>query len=219
MKRFCVIGLGKFGAQVASAFYNEGHEVTGIDNNKEKVQKIKDQCSVVILGDATDKDFLAVQGVAEMDAVVVSTGDRSHLSTLITYHLKELNVARIVVKAINEDHGMILKKVGADEVIHPEKDMALKVARSLSYPNILDFIPLADEVSITEVAPPASFVGQDLVSLDLRRKHHITIVAIKDVISDRFEVSPDPDHVIKDSDLLVILGRSEDVERALKSGN
>lgn len=218
MKRFCVIGLGKFGSQVASAFYNEGYEVTGIDNNKDRVQKIKDQSTVAILGDATDKDFLAAQGVADMDAVVVSTGDRSHLSTLITYHLKELEVSRIVVKAIDDDHGRILRKVGADEVIHPEKDMALKVARALSYPNILDFIPLTDEVSITEVAPPTSYLGRDLISLDLRRKYHITIIAIKDVISDKFDVSPHPEHVIKDSDLLVVMGRPEDVEKALKDG-
>jgi trk system potassium uptake protein TrkA len=219
MKKFCVIGLGKFGSQVASVFYNEGHEVTGIDNNRDRVQKIKDQCSVAILGDATDKEFLAAQGVVEMDAVVVSTGDRSHLSTLITLHLKELGVTRIIVKAINDDHGRILRRVGADEVIHPEKDMALKVARSLSYPNILDFIPLTEDVSITEVAPPTAYLGKDLISLDLRRKYQITIIAIKDVISDKFDVSPHPEHVIKDSDLLVVLGRPEDVEMALKEGN
>ena len=106
------------------------------------------------------------------DAVVVSTGERSHLSTLITLYLKELKVPRILVKAIDEDHGRILEKVGATEIIFPEKDMAVRTARSLSSPNVLEYIPLAEDYSITEVGPPAHFLGKTLIDLDLRRKHN-----------------------------------------------
>jgi len=216
MKRFCVIGLGNFGFHVATNLFRQGHEVVAIDTDREKVQRVQDHSSYAILGDAANKEFLKGQGIAEMDAVIVSTGERSHLSTLITLYLKELKVPRILVKAIDEDHGRILEKIGASEIIFPEKDMAVKVARSLASPNILEYIPLAEDFSISETAPPAHFIGKNLIELDLRKKFNVTIIGIKDVLTDEFNISPSPDHLIKDSDLLVMIGRSEDVERACR---
>jgi trk system potassium uptake protein TrkA len=214
-KKFCVIGLGNFGFHVVSTLYEQGHEVTAIDTDKEKVQSVKDICTYAILGDAASKEFLSAQGVNEMDAVVVSTGELSHLSTLITLYLKELKVRRILVKAIGEDHGRILERVGASDVIYPEKDMARRIAHSLSTPNILEFIPLAEEYSISESAPPKHFIGKTLIDLDLRRKFNITVIAIKDVLSDQFIPAPPPSHLIKDSDILIVIGKTEDVEKAL----
>ena len=185
-----------------------------IDADKEKVQRIQDHVSYAILADAGSKDFLAGQGIGEMAAVVVSTGERSHLSTLITLYLKELKVPRILVKAVNEDHGRILERVGATEIIFPEKDMARKVAHSLSHPNILEFIPLSEDTSITEAAPPSHFVGKNLIELDLRRRFNITVIGIKDVLTERFVTLPSPEYVIKDSDLLVLIGNQADVEKA-----
>lgn len=216
-KKFCVIGLGNFGRQVASTLYENGHEVVVIDSDKDKVQAIKNKCSYVIMGDASDKEFLDVQDLREMDAVVVSTGERSHLSTLITLYLKELKVPRILVKANNEDHGRILKKVGASEVIFPEKDMAIKVAHSLSSSNIIDFIPLAEEYTLTETAPPKHFIGKTLLELDLRKKFNLTVIAIKDVLRDQFIAVPPPEHLIKDSDALIIIGKKDDVNKVLET--
>jgi trk system potassium uptake protein TrkA len=216
MKRFCVIGLGNFGFHVARALYEDGHEVVAIDMDREKVQRVQDYVSYAILGDAASKDFLKGQGIGEMDAVVLSTGERSHLSTLITLYLKELKVPRILVKALDEDHGTILGKVGATDIIYPEKDMAVKTARSLSSPNILEFIPMAEDYSIIESAPPAHFVGKSLVDLDLRKKFNVNIIGIKDVLTDEFTVVPPATHVIKDSDLLILIGKSKDVENACK---
>ncbi len=216
MKRFCVIGLGNFGYHVASTLYAEGHEVIAVDLDREKVQRIKDHCSYAILGDAASKEFLRGQGIDEMQAVVVSTGERSHLSTLITLYLKELKVPRIVVKALDEDHGRILEKVGATDVIYPEKDMAIKAARNLTTPNILEYIPIAENFSITEVAPPKHMVGRSLVELDLRRKYNVTVIGIKDVLTDQFIALPPASQVIKDSDILVMIGKSEDIDRACR---
>ena len=216
MKSFCVIGLGNFGFHVARALYEDGHEVVAIDMDREKVQRVQDYVSYAILGDAASKEFLKGQGIGEMDAVVVSTGERSHLSTLITLYLKELKVPRILVKALDEDHGTILGKVGATDIIFPEKDMAVKTARSLSSPNILEFIPMAEDYSIIESAPPAHFVGKSLVELGLRKKFNVNIIGIKDVLTDEFTVVPPATHVIKDSDLLILIGKSTDVERACK---
>ncbi|WP_029909831.1 potassium channel family protein [Pelobacter seleniigenes] len=214
-KKFCVIGLGNFGFHIVSTLYQEGHEVIAIDLERDKVQAVKDICSYAILGDAANKDFLAAQGVQEMDAVVVSTGVRSHLSTLITLYLKELKVRRILAKAISEDHGRILARVGASDVIFPEKDMAVRIARNMSSPNILEFIPLAEEYSLSETEPPKHFLGKTLIDLDLRKKYQLTVIAIKDVLTDQFIPVPPPTYQIKNSDLLIILGKTSDIDRAL----
>ncbi|MDO3378444.1 potassium channel family protein [Geoalkalibacter halelectricus] len=215
-KRFGVVGLGNFGHHAARALYEEGHEVVAVDIDQDKIQRIRDYCTFAVAADAADREFLHAQGFAEMDAVVVSTGERSHLATLITLYLKELKVRNILVKAVSEDHGRILEKIGADEIIFPEKDMARKIARNLSTPNILEFVPLGEGYSITEAAPPASFIGKTLAELDLRRRHQITVIGIRDVLTGHFALLPPPDQVIKDSDLLVFIGRSEDIERVLK---
>jgi trk system potassium uptake protein TrkA len=217
MKRFCVIGLGNFGYHVARSLFEDGHEVVAIDMKQSKVQRIHEQVSYAIFADAANKDFLEGQGIGDMDAVIVATGDRSHLSTLITLYLKELNVPRILVKVNDEDHGQIVKKVGATEIIFPEKDMAEKTALSLSRPNILDFIPLAEEYSITETAPPAHFVGKSLLDLHLRKDYDITVIAIKDVLTGQFFTLPPANHIIKNSDMMVIIGKTEDIERACNS--
>lgn len=216
MGRYCVIGLGNFGFHVARTLYAEGHEVVAIDQDREKVQRVQEYTTYAIQGDAASKEFLKGQGIHEMDAVVLSTGERSHLSTLITLYLKELGVSRILVKALDEDHGRILEKVGASDIIFPEKDMAVRTAKGLGTPNVLEFIPLAEDYSITEAAPPVHFIGKSLIDLDLRRKYSVTIIGIKDVLTDTFIAVPPPTHVIKDSDLLIFIGKSEDVERACR---
>lgn len=214
-KKFCVIGLGNFGYHVTEALFMDGHDVIAIDSDREKVQAVKDICSYALLGDAGNKEFLASQGVQEMDAVVVSTGDRSHLSTLITLYLKELKVRRILVKAMNEDHGRILEKVGATNVIYPEKDMARRIARTMSTPNVLEFIPLAEEYSISETEAPKKFIGRTLADLDLRKKHEVTVIAIKDILTDQFFPAPPPTYVIKDSDVLILIGKTENIDKSL----
>ncbi len=219
MKRFCVIGLGNFGFHVAKTLFEDGHDVLAIDADHERVQRVKDFCDTALEADAANKEFLSSQGVHEVDAVVVSTGERSHLSTLITLYLKELKAKRIIVKALSEEHGRILEKVGASEVIYPEKDMAVRTARSLSIPNVLDFLALSEDVSISEAAPPKDFVGKNLVQLDLRRRSQVTVIAIKDLLTDQFIPAPPPDYVIKDSDLLVLIGRSVDIEKLLEKSS
>jgi len=213
MGRFCVIGLGNFGFHMARELYADNHEVIAIDMNRERVQRISNDSSYAILGDAANKEFLAGQGIAEMDAVIVSTGERSHLATLITLYLKELKVKNIVVKAVNEDHGRILDRVGAHEVIFPEKDMAVKIATNLSRPNVLDTLELGDNLTIAEIAPPASFIGKSLIELDLRKKHNINVIAIKDVLTDVSTTFIDPNHQLRDSDLLVLIGNPVDIEK------
>ncbi len=216
MKRFCVIGAGSFGFYVASNLYQDGHEVMVIDNNRTHIQQLQEQCSFAILADAADRDFLEAQGVAEMDAVVVAIGERSHAATLTTLFLKELGVKRILVKAINEDHGRILLKVGATDIINPEKDMAFKTACNLTNPNILDMLSMTGDYTLNELEPPKSFIGKNLLDLHLRKKYDVFVLGIKDVLTDQFTLLPPPERLIRDSDLLLIFGQKEGIQRAIE---
>ena len=214
-RKFCVIGVGNFGFHVAAALFEDGHEVVAVDTDREKVQAVRDHCTYALQGDAAQRGFLEANGLREMDAVVVSTGERSHLSTLITLYLSEMKVPSILVKALDEDHGRILRSVGATQLIFPEKDMARKVASNLSRPNVLEYIALAAEYSLTENIPPLHFVGKTLVELDLRRRFNVNVVAIRDVMRNRFIPVPTPDYRIKDSDLLLMIGKTSDLDAAL----
>ena len=213
MKRVVVIGLGIFGFHVAKELYEKGIQVIAIDKSKEVIQKIKDFSSKAVVADAREKEVLEAIGIQEDDIVIVSFGEDLSASTLLTLHLKELNVKRIIVKAPNEDHKRILQKVGATEVIIPEKEMAAKVARSLISPNVIDYIPVSEDYNISEIAPPASFLGKSIAQLNLRNKYHIEVIAIRDVLSDRITLIPPASSVIKDSDILVVIGKDPDIQK------
>jgi len=213
MKRFAVIGLGNFGFHAARALFEDGNEVVAIDADKGRVQAIDPYCTEAVVLDATDKDALKSLGLENMDGVIVSTGTKISTSILICLHLQENGVKKILAKALDEDHEKILKRVGATEIIHPERDMALRVSRGLSRPNILDFIPLADEFDLVQVGPPREFIGKSLKELNLRAKYSVHIIAIKELVPENFLLVPPANFVIKDSDILIMLGKSEDIRR------
>jgi len=213
MKRVVVVGLGIFGFNLAKELFQKGLEVIAIDKNKEVIQKIKDFCTKAILADPTDKEVMEAMGIQPDDVVVISFGEDLAAGTLMTLHLRELNVKNIIVKAPNEDHKRILEKVGATEVIIPEKEMAGKVAKSLISPNVLDYIPLSQEYTICEIAPPPSFVGKTIGAIQLRKKHHIGLIASRDVLTDQIQMIPSADFMIKDSDILVVIGKEEDIQK------
>jgi trk system potassium uptake protein TrkA len=212
-KKFAVIGIGNFGFHVAKTLFAEGNDVISLDLDQDMVQKIMPFCSQAIIGDATQKEMLSTLGLEEMDAVIVSMGDNSSASTLITLYLKELEVKRIVVKATNEDHGKILRNVGATDVIYPEKDMAEKVAHGLSTPDILDYFPMSGDYIIAEIAPVGDFVGKTLAELQLRSKYNVNVIGIKELVPENFVFVPPADFVIKDSDTLLVIGRNEDIKK------
>lgn len=216
MGRFGVIGLGNFGFHVAKTLYEEGHEILAVDADRDQVQRVKDFTTVAMVGDAASKEFLSTHGFADVAAAVVSTGERSHIATLITLYLKELKVPRIYVKAISEDHGRILEKIGATDIIFPEKDMAIRTARQIATPNIIEHIPLGDDYSITEASPPRKFIGKSIIELDLRNRYRVTVLGIRDVLTDEFIPLPPPQRLIRDSDILVLAGRPDDLEEACR---
>ena len=213
MKKFAVIGLGNFGFHVAKSLFEDGNEVVAIDGDKTRVQAIDPYATEALIMDATEKETLKSLGLENMDGAIISTGTNISISILICLYLNEIGVKKIIAKAIDEDHAKILKRVGATEIIHPERDMALRVSRNLSRPNVLDFIPLAEDYDLVQVDPPRDFIGKSLKDLNLRAKHNVHVIAIKELVPDNFVLAPTADFVIKDSDILVMLGKAVDIKR------
>lgn len=213
MIKFAIIGLGSFGSNVAKTLYERGHEVLTIDKDKDKIEAAKSFSSHAVLMDSADKDSLEAIGIREIDVIVVSLGPEMEASILTVLHLHELGVKRIVAKALTEDHAKILDAVGATEVIYPEKDMAIRTALKLTSPNILECLPLLSGISIQEIAPPEKFIGKSLRDLDLRNKYGIQVIAVRELVPERTVYVPKADFVIKDSDVLIVMGDEKKLEK------
>jgi trk system potassium uptake protein TrkA len=211
--RVFVIGLGIFGFNIVKELYENGFEVVAIDKNKIAVQGIRDHATKAIVADGTDKDIVDRVGIQEEDTVIISFGEDLAASTLITLNLKQHKIKNIIVKAPNEEHMMILEKVGANHVIIPEKEIAHKVARGIISPNVLDYLPLSDDYTIFEMAPPESFLGKSIGELQLRTKYHIEVIAVRELITDQFFMVPPADFVIKDGEVLLVVGKEADIKR------
>jgi trk system potassium uptake protein len=213
MKKVVVIGLGIFGFNIMKALYESGIDVIAIDKNKDAVQRARDYSTKAVVADGIDREVMEMIGIQEDDTVIISFGEDLAASTLITLHLKQMKIKNIIVKAPNEEHKLILEKVGATEVIIPEKEIAGKVAKSLISPNVLDYLPLSDDYMIFEMAPPNSFLGKTIAELQLRGKYHIEVIAVRDVVSDRLHMVPAADFVIKDGEVLIVVGKDKDIKK------
>jgi trk system potassium uptake protein TrkA len=215
--KFAVIGLGSFGSNVAKTLYEKGHEVLAVDKDKAKIEEMKIFVSDAVHMEAAAKENLEALEIQDMDVVVVSLGPEMEASILTVLYLKELGAERIVAKALTEDHGKILDAVGATEVIYPEKDMAIKTALRLSNPNVLEYLPLLSGIDIQEIAPPEKFIGKSLRDLDLRNKYGIQVIAIKEIIPEKTTYIPTADFIIKDSDILIMMGEQEQLDKINRS--
>jgi len=216
MKQVGIIGLGNFGYHLARELFQKGHEVIAVDIKKAIVQRAKDLVTEAILADATDKETLESIGLAQADCCVVCIGTPMEASIMVTLHLKEMNVADLRAKAVSAEHGRILKKIGADEVFFPEKDMALNMANRIHNPNMIDYLPFIEGYSLAELAPPKSFIGKSLKELDLINQYNTQVVAIKQIIPDELVMIPTAGFRVKDSDLLIVLGPEEALEKIRK---
>jgi trk system potassium uptake protein TrkA len=213
--KFAVIGLGSFGANVAKTLYEKGNEVLAVDKDKEKIEEVKTFVSHAVHMDAADKENLLALGIQDMDVVIVSLAPEMESSILTVLYLHEIGAGRIVAKALSEDHAKILNAVGATDVIFPEKDMAIKTALRLSNPNVLEYLPLLSGIGIQEIAPPEKFIGKSLKQLDLRNKYGIQIIAIKGIIPEKTTYIPAADFVIKDSDILIVMGEDKQLSKLM----
>ncbi len=204
MKSYLVIGLGRFGAEVAKKLCQLGCEVLAMDTSSLLVQQIAQEVTHAVVGDAQDKDVLKSLGARNFDCAVVAIGGSLAASVLATMNLKELGVPKIVCKAHDETHRQVLLKLGADQVVIPEQENAIRLARSLSANNVLDYIELSSDYGIIEVPAPKSWIHKTLRELNVRAKLGVNILAVKQ--DGEINVGPSADYSISQGDILVVLG-------------
>jgi trk/ktr system potassium uptake protein len=205
-----VVGLGRFGGQVAASLVRLGHEVLGIDENEHIVQKWSDRLTHVVQADATDEEVLRQLGVSDVDRAIVGIGTDIEASVLTVLALTEVGVREIWAKAITAKHGKILSAVGADHVIYPEAAMGERVAHLIAS-QMLDFIEFDDGYAIAKVQAPEEAVGRTLGESRLRSKYGITVVGVKMTGNDFTYAQPDT--TVYGGALLIVAGKTPDVER------
>jgi trk system potassium uptake protein TrkA len=207
-RKFAVIGLGRFGAAMATTLISLGQDVVGIDSDPERVQELSDVVPNLLILNASDPKALQEAGVGEVDVAVISIGTNVESSLLIVMGVKEMGVKSIVAKSTTEVHGRILERLGVDRVIYPERESATRMAHSLVVPNVIDYISLSSDFSIIEIPAPEMFVGKSLRSIDLRAKHGLTLIAVKRVVDGKTttNVSPPADEEIRSGDTLALVG-------------
>ncbi|MDR7250743.1 MULTISPECIES: potassium channel family protein [Bacillus] len=210
-KEFAVIGLGRFGGSICKALSEEGLEVLAMDLNEDRVNEYAQIASHAVIGDSTDEAVLKNLGMRNFDHVIVAIGENIQASILTTIILKELGVKLVTVKAQNDYHEKLLNKIGADRVVHPERDMGKRIAHKIITNNVIDYLELSDEYGLIEVEANGYLENQSLLDLDIRARYQINIVAIKrekDVI-----ISPLAHEQIQKNDILIVIGSMKDIAR------
>ena len=214
MKSYIVIGLGRFGTEVARQLFKHGCEVLDIYRNPYLVNQVSNDVTHAVVGDARDKGVLRALGAAEFECAIVAIGGNLGDSVLATMNLKELGVPLIVGKAHDETHRQVLLKLGADRVVIPEKENAARLARSLASPNVLEYIELSDEYGIIEVPAPKRWQSKTLKELNVRAKLGVNIIAVKR--DNQINVSPAADYMIMEGDIMVVLGDTDALKTVQK---
>lgn len=215
MKSFVIVGLGRFGTETALQLSAAGCEVLAVDNSGDLVQQVSDRVTQAVVADARDKEVLRALGVKDFDCAVVAIGNSLADSVLATMNLKELGIPYIICKAYDETHKEVLKKLGADKVVIPEKEQAARLAKSLSSRNVLDYIELSEDYGIIEVPAPKSWQEKSLMELNVRAKLGVNILAVKR--EGHITVSPAADFRIALGDVLVVLGGSAALKAVQKA--
>ncbi|HWP35640.1 MAG TPA: TrkA family potassium uptake protein [Thermodesulfobacteriota bacterium] len=210
MAFFGVIGLGRFGSNVARALYERGEEVLALDRDPERVEEVRPFVSQAVVADCRDREALAAAALGDADAAVVSVGQEMEASILATLYLKELGVRKIVAKALTADHAKVLRRLGATEVVFPERDMAYRLAERLSLPNVFEHFAVAEGFSAAELLAPAPLAGRTLREAELRRRYGVTVVALRKQ-GGGVIVAPDGSERIEPGDVLVVIGPDEQI--------
>jgi trk system potassium uptake protein TrkA len=226
-KIFAVVGLGTFGSAVALELAKRGYEVFACDRDSDKIEELGSELANAVELDATDEKSLRDAGLDEVDTALVSFGDSIADSLLVTMLLKEIGVREVVVKVSDERHARLVKRIGADRVIYPERDMAVRLVENLLSPRIFEFIELSDEYNLVEIAAPKKMIGKKLAGLNLRKRFDVNVIAIKSKIpvvnkkgvpdiEEKFNIAPGAEDEIREGDNLIILGKEKDITKLKK---
>ena len=210
MKSYLVVGLGRFGSSVAVKLQELGNEVLVIDNSEDQVQRIADRVTYAVVGDASDESVLRSLGAENFDCGIVAIGGDLSASILITLNLKALGVPQVICKAPNEQQKRALEKIGADRVVIPEHEMAVKLAQNLVSASVLDYVELSRDCGLAEIRVPAVWAGKTLRELDIRAKFGVTVAALRSAGGD-ITVLIGPEYRLKTDDELIVVGRNDDL--------
>lgn len=213
MKSFAVIGIGRFGASVARELFQRGNEVLVVDNDEDAVQRIKDEVTHAVVGDATEESVLRAIGARNFDCAIVSIASDIQDSVLVTLLLKEMGVKFVIAKSQSKLHTKVLERIGADKVVFPEMDMGQRLAQTLSNDSIIDFIELSPDFSIVEIVPPAKWLGQTLADLNVRARFGVNVLAIRGDDGHIITISPSADQIINAGDVLIVVGENSTIEQ------
>ncbi|KYG89344.1 TrkA family potassium uptake protein [Metasolibacillus sp. FSL H7-0170] len=213
-KEFVVIGLGRFGGSIVRELVSLGANVMAIDSTSERVDEYAQIATQAVVANTTDESVIKSLGLWNFEHVIVAIGEDIQASILTTLILKEHGVPQITVKAQNDYHEKVLRKIGADFVVHPERDMGIRIANNMMSTSVLDYLELSDEYSIMEIKASDKIAGHSLIDLDIRAQYGINIVGIKR--DETIIVSPMPQDPILLGDILLIIGADVDINRFVK---
>lgn len=207
---FGIIGLGRFGTALAITLAEAGKDVIVVDKNEEKVKAIRQYTEYAFVTDNLSKEALSEVGIKNCDTVIIAIGEKIDTSILTTLNVVSLGVPHVIAKAISEDQGAVLEKIGA-EVIYPERDMAIRLGKRLVSNSFLDFIFLDNDVEIQQVAVSERLVGTSIQEFNVRRKYNLNIIAIEHDHDTDIEVSPD--YRFSSGDIVVVIGKIDNIKR------
>ncbi|MCK8058707.1 MULTISPECIES: TrkA family potassium uptake protein [unclassified Fusibacter] len=210
-KQFVILGTGRFGSSIAMKLMDLGAEVMVVDKDEDIIQSMADKVTYAVQADVTDENSIQALGIRNFDTAVVTIGDDIQSSILVTLMVKELGLKRIIAKAQTELHAKVLYKIGADRVVFPEREMGIRVAKNLMSSNFMDFIELAPDYSIVEIAPLNDWLGQTLLSLDIRGKFGLNVMAIRKGTD--INISVMANDVIEAGDIMVVIGHNDDLRK------
>lgn len=212
-RQYAVLGLGVFGSTVATTLSQFGCEVIAIDKDESCVERIADEVTKAVVGDVTDLEELQALGIGDIDVAIVAIGTHLEEAVLATMNVKELGVPYVIAKAKNKQFMQILLKVGANKVIRAEKDMGLKVAKSLLRKNIVDLVELDNDYSIVEIKAPVDWFGKSFIDLNIRRVYGMNVLGVKHGSEAQLSLEVRPEYLIQEGDHFLVIGKTKELER------
>lgn len=210
-KQYAVFGLGNFGRSVALTLESLGCDVVVVDKSAEKIQEIADFVSYAMRADVSDADVLKSLGARNLDGAVVAVSENMEASIMATIISKELGIPYVMAKAKNDLHATILEKIGADNIVYPERDMGSRVAKNLVSTAFAEWIELSPNYSLVERVIPTEWEGKSLVELKLRERYHINVVGL--IIDGSVNVEINPNEPIPPKTIMILIGSNNRLEK------
>ena len=211
-KTFAILGLGIFGSTIAKTLSENGYDVIGMDLDMVNVERVSEYVTQAVQADFTDIDQLRMSGVADVDTAIFATGSKLEASIMAVLHLKELFIPYIIAKAKNKINLQILLKIGADRVVRPEKEMGVRVAKSLMSENVMDMVDIDDDYSLLEIKAPEEWHGKALIDLHLRREYGVNVLGYRTEAEGKLNVDLTANYVVNGDDFLLVIAENKKFE-------